>query len=226
MKTQQMLKQEVAQSALDYVLANIPSSAVLGIGTGSTVDCFIDLLAQHKDRFFATVTSSVRSTKRLEGHGIKVLDLNEVTSVPYYIDGADEVNPRLHMLKGGGGALTQEKIVADIADEFVCIVDESKWVDALGQFPLPIEVLPMAKAQVTRAMEAKGGRVVLREGFITDNGCPIIDVHGFSVDNALPWEEDINQIPGVVCCGFFARKPASVVFISTQSGVLTKKATK
>lgn len=222
--SQQELKQQVAQAAVEYILPLLHTDDVVGVGTGSTADLFIDALAQHKTAFRAAVASSERSAQRLAQHGITVLDLNEVQSMPVYVDGADEINARLQMIKGGGGALTREKIVASVAQGFVCIADESKIVEKLGAFKLPIEVLPMALQSVSRQMTALGGQVQVRAGFITDNGNPIIDVAGFSVEDARDLERQINQIPGVVCCGFFAVSPASVALIATQVGVKTMTA--
>lgn len=222
--SQQELKQQVAQAAVDYILPLLNKDDVVGVGTGSTADLFIDALAQHKTAFRVAVASSERSAQRLAQHGITVLDLNEVHSMPVYVDGADEINARLQMIKGGGGALTREKIVASVAQRFVCIADESKIVEKLGAFKLPIEVLPMALQSVSRQMMILGGQVQVRSGFITDNGNPIIDVAGFSVEDARDLERQINQIPGVVCCGFFAVSPASVALIATQAGVKTMTA--
>ncbi|NOL49659.1 ribose-5-phosphate isomerase RpiA [Pelistega europaea] len=219
--SQQELKQQVAQAAVEYILPLLQANDVVGVGTGSTADLFIDELAQYKHLFRAAAASSERSAQRLAKHGIQVLDLNDVESMPVYVDGADEINALRQMLKGGGGALTREKIVASVAERFVCIADESKVVDALGAFKLPIEVLPMAVASVSRAMSKLGGVAHIREGFITDNGNPIIDVAGFSVKDARELEQRINNIPGVVCCGFFALSPATVALIATQDGVKT-----
>lgn len=222
--SQQELKLQVAQAAVEYILPLLHTDDVVGVGTGSTADLFIDALAQYKTAFRAAVASSERSAQRLAQHGIAVLDLNEVQSMPMYVDGADEINARLQMIKGGGGALTREKIVASVAQRFVCIADESKVVEKLGAFKLPIEVLPMALQSVSRQMMALGGQVQVRAGFMTDNGNPIIDVAGFSVEDARDLERQINQIPGVVCCGFFAVSPASVALIATQAGVKTMTA--
>lgn len=219
MKTQDQLKAQVAQAAVDYLLPQLQATDILGIGTGSTMDLFIDALAVHRHCFSGAVASSERTAERLRRHGITVLDLNDVSHMPFYIDGADEINPALQMVKGGGGALTREKIVASVADRFICIVDDSKWVSQLGQFPVPIEVLPMAVASVSRQLQRLGGQVCLREGVITDNGNPIIDVAGWSLADARALESQINQLPGVVCCGFFAQQPASVVLIASQQGV-------
>ncbi|MEZ2721732.1 ribose-5-phosphate isomerase RpiA [Paenalcaligenes hominis] len=221
MYSQDQLKQHAATAAVDYVLPTLTTETILGIGTGSTVDIFIDTLAQHKHLFKAAVSSSERSTLRLQQHGIKVLDLNQVSSMDWYIDGADEINHQLHMTKGGGGALTREKIVASVAKGFLCIVDESKVVDQLGAFPLPIEVIPMARRVVTTRLEALGGRVVWREGFVTDNGNSILDVHGLQIASPAQLEAQINNIPGVVCCGLFAITGASVALVAGQTGVTT-----
>ncbi|WP_159990342.1 ribose-5-phosphate isomerase RpiA [Pelistega ratti] len=217
--SQQALKEQVAKAAVEYILPLLSPTAVIGVGTGSTADLFIDELAKHKQQFKAAVASSERSAKRLADHGILVLDLNEVESMPVYVDGADEINAQLQMIKGGGGALTREKMVASVAERFVCIVDESKLVERLGAFKLPIEVLPMAINSVSRQIEKLGGVARQRVGFITDNGNPIIDVEGFSVEDARELESTINQIPGVVCCGFFALSPATIMIIGTQEGV-------
>lgn len=219
MLTQQQLKENVAKAALEYVLPFLKPDAVIGIGSGSTADLFIEQLAQYKNRFKGTVSSSERSTTRLQNHGITVFDLNEIEQVPVYIDGADEIDPDLNMIKGGGGALTREKIVASVASQFVCIVDESKWADCLGQFPLPVEVIPVAREAVSRKLKALGGHPRLRANFITDNGCEILDVAGLSISNPKVVEAQINNFPGVVTCGLFAIAGASVVLVSTQNGV-------
>lgn len=213
--TQDELKALVGRAALDHV---VPGS-VVGVGTGSTVNCFIDALATMKDRIAGAVSSSEKSTERLRAHGIAVLDANAVERLPVYVDGADEIDRRGHMIKGGGAALTREKIVADMADAFVCIADESKLVDVLGRFPLPVEVIPMAAAQVARRLRALGGEAVLREGVVTDNGCRILDVRGLSITDPLGMETEINQWPGVVTCGIFARHRARVCLLGTPQGV-------
>ena len=215
--TQDELKVMVAQAALAHVVAG----SVVGVGTGSTVNCFIDALATMRDQIAGAVSSSEASTQRLRAHGITVLDSHLVERVPVYIDGADEIDPHGHMIKGGGAALTREKIVADLADRFVCIADESKRVATLGRFPLPVEVIPMAAAQIARRFAALGGRPVLRAGVVTDNGCPIIDVHGLSIADPAAMECDINQWPGVVTVGIFARNKASVCLFGTPRGVET-----
>ena len=217
--TQDELKQAVAQAATDYVVANTPAGATIGVGTGSTANFFIDALAAHKERIGATVASSEATKQRLEKHGFKVLDLNKVTSMPIYVDGADEIDPGFAMIKGGGGALTREKIVAAVADTFVCICDASKQVATLGKFPLPVEVIPMAQAQVTRELAKLGGEVKLRSGFTTDNGNIILDVHGLSISDPVGLESQLNQITGVVTNGLFARRGADVLLLGTADGV-------
>lgn len=220
MLTQQQLKKNVARAALDYVLPKLDPGTVLGVGTGSTVDLFIDALAAHKHAFRAAASSSERSAQRMRQHGITVLDLNQVETMPLYVDGADEIDPSLNMTKGGGGALTREKIVASVAQRFVCIVDESKRVPCLGTFPLPIEVIPMALEAVARRLRALGGQPALRQGFTTDNGCQILDVSGLHIDDPAGFEAQVNNIPGVVTCGLFAMSGADVALVSTQDGVL------
>jgi ribose 5-phosphate isomerase A len=215
--TQDELKALVGQAALAYV----QPGTVVGVGTGSTVNCFIDALATMKDRIAGAVSSSEKSTQRLQSHGIVVLDSNSVERIPAYIDGADEIDHGGHMIKGGGAALTREKIVADLADRFICIADESKLVTTLGRFPLPVEVVPMATSQVSRRFAALGGNAVLREGVITDNGGCILDVHGLSITDPLGMEQEINQWPGVVAVGIFARHRARVCLLGTSQGVKT-----
>lgn len=219
MLSQQDLKQQAAEAALTYIEPLLSTEAVIGVGTGSTADLFIDGLARYKTRFRAAVASSERSAQRLAGLGILVLDLNEVQTMPVYVDGADEINERLHMLKGGGGALTREKIVASVAKKFVCIADESKLVQVLGRFPLPIEVLPLAREAVARVARALGGEPVLRAGFTTDNGNQILDVHGLKILDAVALEARLNQVPGVVTNGLFAARPADVALLATQEGI-------
>jgi ribose 5-phosphate isomerase A len=219
--TQDELKQAVAKAAADYVAAKVPPGSIVGVGTGSTANFFIDELARIKHRIAATVASSEATKKRLEGHGIKVLDLNEVSSMPVYVDGADEITARLEMIKGGGGALTREKIVAAVADKFVCVCDQSKLVGTMGKFPLPVEVIPMARAYVARELEKLGGQPRLREGFVTDNGNLILDVHGLAIADPAGLETTINQIVGVVTNGLFARRGADVLLLATPEGVKT-----
>ncbi|HUH59897.1 MAG TPA: ribose-5-phosphate isomerase RpiA [Candidimonas sp.] len=219
MLTQSQLKQNVANAAVDFVLPLLTPDTVLGVGTGSTADLFIDAIAVHKDKFRAAASSSERSSQRLAALGIDVLDLNQVRHMPIYVDGADEVDHALNMIKGGGGALTREKIVASVADRFLCIVDESKLVERLGLFPLPVEVIPLAREAVSRRLAALGGVSTLRPGFITDNGCQILDVSGLNIASPAQMEAIINNIPGVVCCGLFAIAGADIVLLSTQNGV-------
>lgn len=219
MLTQQELKQNVARAAVDYILPMLHPEVIVGVGTGSTADLFIDGLAQYKNRFRGAVSSSERSLARLAALGVPVFDLNDVQSMPVYVDGADEIDAGLHMIKGGGGALTREKIVASVAEQFICIVDESKLVQSLGKFPLPVEVIPMAREAVARALVRLGGDPVLREGFVTDNGCVVLDVAGLTITQPEQLEATINNIPGVVTCGLFAIAGADVALISTQDGV-------
>ncbi|MHC3915785.1 ribose-5-phosphate isomerase RpiA [Alcaligenes nematophilus] len=221
MYTQTELKQQVAQAAVDYVLPFLTPDSILGVGTGSTVDLFIDALAAHKHAFKAAASSSERSTARLQSLGIAVQDLNTIERMDWYVDGADEIDAALNMTKGGGGALTREKIVASVSDKFLCIVDDSKLVDRLGAFPLPVEVIPMAKNAVARQLRALGGNPVERTGFVTDNGGLILDVSGLSIADPAALEAQINNMPGVVCCGLFAIAPASVALIAGQRGVRT-----
>jgi len=219
MLTQQELKQQAADAALEFVDAVAAPDVVIGVGTGSTADLFIDGLARFKGRIRATVASSERSAARLAAHGLAVLDLNDVDAMPLYVDGADEIDADLAMIKGGGGALTREKIVASVAERFVCIADESKLVRCLGAFPLPIEVIPMAREAVARRMTALGGQPRLREGFVTDNGNVILDVAGLSITQARALETEINGMAGVVTCGLFALAGADVALLATQGGI-------
>ncbi|MCM0034629.1 MAG: ribose-5-phosphate isomerase RpiA [Burkholderiaceae bacterium] len=219
MLSQQDLKQQAADAALALIKPLLTPQAVIGVGTGSTADLFIDGLASYRSRFRGAVASSERSAKRLTGLGILVLDLNEVQTMPVYVDGADEINSQLHMIKGGGGALTREKIVSSVAQQFICIADESKLVDSLGHFPLPIEVLPMAREAVARVARQLGGNPVLREGFITDNGNQILDVHGLQITQASEMERQLNNVPGVVTNGLFAIRPADIALLATQQGI-------
>ena len=215
--TQDELKQAVARAAI----ALVPVGCIVGVGTGSTANYFIDELAQIKHKIDGAVASSEASAQRLKKHGIEVLELNNVSELPVYIDGADEITRHLAMIKGGGGALTREKIVAAVARKFVCIADESKLVDVLGRFPLPVEVVPMARSYVARELVKLGGQPVLRQGFTTDNGNVILDVHNLKIINAVELEERINQITGVVTNGLFARRGADVLLLATASGVQT-----
>ena len=213
--TQDELKALVGQAALDFV----PEGTIVGVGTGSTVNHFIDALARRRGSIRGAVSSSDRSTERLRGHGITVFEAAEVDRLPVYIDGADEIDGRGNMIKGGGAALTREKIVADLAERFICIADESKRVPVLGGFPLPVEVIAMAAAQVTRRFAALGGQATLRPGVLTDNGHPILDVRGLQITDPLAMETEINQWPGVVTVGIFARHRASLCLLGTAQGV-------
>ncbi len=210
-------KKAAALAALDYVIRG----EVVGVGTGSTVNFFIDALAGIKGDIAGAVSSSEASTRRLRDHGIRVLDLNEVGDIPVYVDGADEANRHLQLIKGGGGALTREKIVAAAARRFVCIADESKLVDVLGEFPLPVEVIPMARSFVARQLVKLGGRPELRQGVTTDNGNLILDVRGLSIAEPIALEREINDIPGVVTNGIFALRPADVLLLGGAAGVRT-----
>jgi len=212
---QQAQKQQVAEAALRWVRPD----CVLGVGTGSTVNCFIDALAASRIRVEAAVSSSEATTKLLQSHGIEVRDLNFAGTLDVYIDGADEFDSHRRLIKGGGGALTREKIVAGASRKFVCIVDESKKVGVLGKFPLPIEVIPMARSFVARQLVAMGGQPELRENFTTDNGNVILDVHNMDLVDPVAIEKKINNLPGVVTCGLFAIRPADVVLMATAAGV-------
>lgn len=212
-------KRLAAQAALDYVI----DGAVIGVGTGSTVNFFIEALIPYRNRVRAAVSSSNASTERLRAGGIAVLDLNDVDDLGLYVDGADEATRSLHLIKGGGAALTREKIVAAAAARFVCIADESKMVERLGTFPLPVEVIPMARALVTRKLAAYGGRAVWRQGVVTDNGNHILDVHGLTIEDPPAMESELNQIAGVVTVGLFARRPADVLILGTRGGTQVLK---
>jgi ribose 5-phosphate isomerase A len=213
--TQDEMKLAVAKAAIQY----IPDDCIVGVGTGSTANFFIDELARIKGRIEGTVASSEASAARLKAHGIRVFDLNSVDKMPVYVDGADEVNHYLQMVKGGGGALTREKIVAAVADRFICIADKSKLVPVLGHFPLPIEVIPMARSHVAREILKIGGQPMLREGFTTDNGNIILDVFGLQIAQAAELEKHLNQITGVVTNGLFAVRRADVLLLGTPNGV-------
>ena len=215
--TQDEMKKAVGWAALGYVQPN----TIIGVGTGSTVNCFIDALASIKDQIKAAVSSSEASTLRLKALGIPVMDLNEVDSFDVYIDGADEINGQMEMIKGGGAALTREKIVSAVAKRFVCIVDSGKVVDVMGRFPLPVEVIPMAREFVARELRKLGGEPVYRSGVITDNGNQILDVHGLQITNAKQLEEQINNIVGVVTVGLFAKRGADVALVGSADGVRT-----
>lgn len=221
MQTQDDQKRAVAKAALQYCLDHLDSTSILGIGTGSTADFFIDALASCRHRFAAAVSSSQRSTDRLQANGITVVDLNTVSDIAIYVDGADEINPDLIMLKGGGGALTREKIVASVAQTFVCIVDVSKQVDHLGQFPIPVEVIPLAREAIARRLHALGGEPRWRRAAVTDNGGHILDIHGLELDTrqARELEAEITSWPGVITCGLFAQRPADLALVGHAQGV-------
>jgi ribose 5-phosphate isomerase A len=215
--TQDEMKKMVAEAALEHV----ETGTVIGIGTGSTANHFIDGLAGIKHRIDGAVASSEASAERLAAHGIPVLELNNVDGLSVYVDGADESNHHLHLIKGGGGALTREKIVAAASRKFVCIADVSKLVDVLGAFPLPVEVIPMARSYVARELVKRGGQPVWREGFTTDNGNVILDVHNLEIMEPVKLEQDLNDIPGIVTVGIFAKRPADVLMLGTPEGVKT-----
>ncbi len=220
---QDELKRAAARAALDYLVAG----EIVGVGSGSTVNFFIEALAEHRQRYAGAVSSSEASSQRLRAHGIEVLDLNQVLdsgrSIPVYIDGADEINPALQMIKGGGGALTREKIVAEASASFVCIVDQSKLVPTLGRFPLPVEVIPMAAGLVSARLREVGGEPRLRAGPPTDNGNVILDVSGLSIADPCALEARINQWAGVVTVGLFASRPASVALVASPDGVVHRR---
>jgi ribose 5-phosphate isomerase A len=215
MSSQDQLKRAVARAALPFV----PAGAVIGVGTGSTVDCFVDALGESGIKLAGAVSSSERTASRLRALGVPLVDCNDVDSLPVYVDGADEIDPGFNMIKGGGAALTREKIVAAISATFVCIADASKRVPVLGRFPLPVEVIPMARRQVMRALAALGGTPVWREGVVTDNGNVIVDVHGLAISDPQGMEARINQIVGVVTNGLFAARGADVLLLGTPEGV-------
>ncbi|MGE4597416.1 MAG: ribose-5-phosphate isomerase RpiA [Methylophilaceae bacterium] len=215
--SQDELKQQVAIAAIDYV-----KSGIIGVGTGSTANYFIEALAKVKNKIDGAVASSKATADRLQAHGIEVFDLNAIDGMEIYVDGADEITEHMHMLKGGGGALTREKIVAANAKEFICICDESKYVPVLGKFPLPVEVMPMARSYVARELTKMGGHPQLRD-FTTDNGNIILDVHGLSIQDPIEMEAQINQIVGVVTNGLFAKRPANILLLATHNGVKTIK---
>jgi len=216
---QDQLKQAVAKAAIDYIHPKLETKTIVGIGTGSTANHFIDQLGKLKGLFDGAVASSNESAERLKALGIQVYDLNAVDGIQFYIDGADESNHRLELIKGGGAALTREKIVAAVADEFICIADQSKWVDCLGQFPLPVEVIPMARSHAGRELVKLGFDPVYRQGVITDNGNYILDCHNMKIDKPAELEAEVNQIVGVVTNGLFAQRSADVLFLGKESGV-------
>ncbi len=215
--TQDEQKRAVAAAAIQH----IPVGCIVGVGTGSTANYFIDELAKIKNKIEGAVASSDATAQRLKSHGIEVLDLNNVIDLPVYVDGADEITEHLHMIKGGGGALTREKIVAAVARKFICITDQSKLVNILGNFPLPVEVIPMARSYVAREIVHLGGQPALRQGFITDNGNLILDVHNLQIINPVELEATLNQITGVVTNGLFARRSADTLLLGTDNGVRT-----
>ncbi len=219
--TQDELKYAVGQAAANHVAENSPEGCIIGVGTGSTANCFIDALSPFRARFKGAVASSEATRRRLESHDISVFDLNDVEDLPFYVDGADEIDAGLNMIKGGGGALTREKIVAAVARKFICIADSSKVVATMGRFPLPVEVIPMARAYVARELTRLGGNPVLREGFVTDNGNVILDVKGLVIIDPKGLEARINQVAGVVTNGLFAIRPADLLLLGTAEGVRT-----
>ena len=222
---QDNLKRQVGEAAVEYIDNHLANDSIVGVGTGSTANFFIDALAKIKHKFDGAVASSNASANRLKGHGIRVFDLNAVKDMTFYVDGADEADASKQLLKGGGGALTREKIVASVATRFVCIIDDSKLVNLLGQFPVPLEVIPMARSAVAREIVKQGGQPVLREGFLTDNGNIILDVHGLTIkpENARSFEARLNNITGVVTNGIFALRPADVLLISSTTGVTSEE---
>lgn len=216
---QDELKRAVAQVALDYIKPHLDQDSIIGVGTGSTANCFIDLLAKVRNDFDGAVASSDATAERLKGHGIPVYDLNSAAPLEFYVDGADETNERLELIKGGGGALTREKIIAAASKTFICIADESKKVDILGTFPLPVEVVPMARSHVGREIVKLGGDPVYREGFTTDNGNVILDIYNLDISRPIQVEEKLNNIVGIVTNGLFARRPADLLLLGTEDGV-------
>ena len=216
-------KRRVAEAAFEHIRDRLDAHTPIGIGTGSTANQFIDVLAESKIDILGAVASSKATETRLSQYGIELLDLNMTGTLPVYVDGADEADPRLNLIKGGGAALTREKIIAEASTFFLCIADESKRVDVLGAFPLPVEVIPMARSLVGRALLELGGDPEYRQGVVTDNGNIIIDVHGLSITDPRQLEQAINQIPGVVTCGLFARRPADLLLLATETDVLELK---
>jgi ribose 5-phosphate isomerase A len=216
-----MTQDEQKRAAAQAAIQQIPAGSIVGVGTGSTANYFIDELGKIKHKIEGAVASSEATAQRLRGQGIEVIDLNSVDLLPVYVDGADEITEHLHMIKGGGGALTREKIVAAVAKKFVCIADQKKLVKALGKFPLPVEVIPMARSYVAREITRLGGQPVLRQGFSTDNGNVILDVHGMQILNPVELETELNQLTGVVTNGLFARRGADVLLLGTDNGIRT-----
>ncbi|KMQ76499.1 ribose-5-phosphate isomerase RpiA [Marinobacter subterrani] len=217
--TQDELKKAVAKAAIDYIAPRLDSDSIIGVGTGSTANFFIDMLADLKTDFDGAVASSEASAQRLKSHGIPVYDLNSAGNLEFYVDGADETNERLELIKGGGAALTREKIVAAVAKTFICIADDSKMVGILGKFPLPVEVIPMARSYVGREIVKLGGDPVYREGVTTDNGNVILDIHNMDISQPIRVEERLNNIVGVVTNGLFARRRADLLLLGTKDGV-------
>lgn len=217
--SQDNMKKAAADEAMSWLKPHLFADSIVGVGTGSTVNFFIDALAKHKFDFKGAVASSEATEKRLREHNIEIFDLNSVSQIEVYVDGADEINANLDMIKGGGAALTREKIVAAVSKTFVCIADKSKQVDVLGRFPLPVEVIPMARSYVARELVKLGGNPVYREGVITDNGNQILDVHDLNIDNPASLEEQINQIVGVVTNGLFANRGADILMLATADAV-------
>lgn len=215
--TQDEMKRKAAEAALEYVVTD----EIVGVGTGSTVNHFIDCLAEIKHKIDGAVSSSIASTERMKSYGIKVYDLNEVNGIEVYIDGADESDHYLNLIKGGGGALTREKIIAAASKKFVCIADESKLVDVMGEFPLPVEVIPMARSFIARELVKLGGRPVYRDGYVTDNGCDILDVHDLKIMEPVKLENQLNSLPGIVTVGIFANRPADVLILGSAEGAKT-----
>lgn len=219
-KSPQFYKQQVAEAALDYCLQHLQKNDVLGIGTGSTANCFIQLLGEHSHRFAAATSSSEASTKALLQQGIKVIELQQVDSLKLYVDGADEIDPNLNLIKGGGAALTREKVVAAKAEQFVCIADDSKWVDVLGSFPLPVEYIPMARSIIEKEVIILGGKPVFRKGCVTDNHNHIIDIHQLQITDPIAIETLLNQVTGMVCNGIFAMRGADKVITAGENGLI------
>lgn len=215
--TQDEMKRKAAEAAAEYVITD----EIVGVGTGSTVNHFIDVLADIKHTIKGAVSSSVASTERMQDYGIKVYDLNDVNGIEVYIDGADESDHYLNLIKGGGGALTREKIIAGASKKFVCIADETKLVDVMGKFPLPVEVIPMARSFIARELVKLGGRPVYRDGFVTDNGNDILDVHDLKIMEPVKLENELNKLPGIVTVGIFANRPADVLILGTAEGAKT-----
>ncbi|CAI8315570.1 MAG: ribose-5-phosphate isomerase RpiA [Litorivicinaceae bacterium] len=218
--SQDAKKRRVAEAAFEKVRHLIDSETPIGIGTGSTANCFIDVLAESKIQVLGAVASSEATAERLEHYGIALLDLNATGTLPVYVDGADEADTNLNLIKGGGAALTREKIIAEASAQFVCIADDSKYVDLLGRFPLPVEVIPLARSLVGRALVELGGDPEYRQGIVTDNGNLILDVHGMCINDPKSLELAINQIPGVVTCGLFAKRPADVLLLASDKDIL------